>query len=1609
MKLKMATFAIALITASVQGQLQFCNSSTNLPSGTVGQPYNPGMNATICADGASGIRYSESGNFPSWSVVQDLPAIDGTPTTATTYHFTITLTDAVNQSTNKSFSLTINPQPLPSVQTLAASSIAVNSATLNSSVNPNGASTTIYFQYGLTAGYGNMTSSENIGTTSGNYGLSISNLSANTTYHFRIVASNSGGTTNGNDLTFTTSAQPPPTVQTLAASSITTNSATLNLSVNPNGANTTVYFQYGLTASYGSTTFSLTGITTSQSYGISTTPTGPLSANTTYHFRAVAYNSGGTNYGSDLTFNTPPPSQQQPPTVTTLAATSVTTNSATLNLSVNPNGASTTVYFQYGLTASYGNMTFSLTGITTSQDYGISTTTTGPLSANTTYHFQAVAYNSGGTNSGSDLTFTTSSNEPTPTNNFYLLPQCINGFQVDVNGATDPGSSITNLVWNWGDGYQTSGGFPNTHTYSLAGQYILQVTAYNSDGSSDFILQTNNVGPGVLSGCYAWTINAEQGGSVSYQGSVASGTVPSGGSVTLQQAPEVGGPLTANPSPGYSFSGWSASSDIWFNFGSTNTLSVGAVVDGNGTITASFSALAPIVTTASASSVTANSATLNGSVNPNGLATTAYFQYGTSTNYNNTAPVSSLLNGTSTTGVSAPNVSGLAPNTTYHFRLVASSSAGTAYGADTNFTTLSGGTPAPVISSTYSTLTLTPSSQPADGSSQITATATLRDVNDSPVTNRTIQFTATGKATTKIANSTVTTDSSGKATTTITATTPGTSTICLIDPVNVNLITSATATFTQQGLVLPNANLASAISSFDISSESTLNGFSAALAPTVGSEGDYFWSAAHISGAQFASDIAVDGVDLETSSLKFSCPGTVALAMGETVIPGIAEGAVSEIDNLKTSNQSISCNADNLFDTGWINTMANGAVQTTAQAMLDRDQQMMAALWQQEQGEGAGQLLADPNSVLSGLYQDPTGLSDVASILPNCVSGNLEHYLSTQKTSLLNGIPPMSNAQQTAWANDLAARQGVPTVYYNIVWQNQQFLEEMQLENIQAENSWVGLRGADVAESVASAAAVALDCLGQDEAGIVESASIDSINTYVDNSRLNMFEKTYESAFDSVEKCFDYSGRIFLNEASSFAAIENGQWPQTVTATIGTPVHYSIGYLGGILNLLSQVEQESYSDIPIQNTSSTTAVFEIYALYTHSGDYFPGLGWPPLYLVATARASLDPGESETLRVFYTQEQQRPASPDAGSTVKNFVLGNNGSGTFAFPEIDTVWAANWLAESDIAIVSKTGATPQGKTPAIPQPHDDTNSVPTIPNPIAAYWTYSPSNQTYNLQLSIANPFNLPLTAVVTQAIPTNITISSTDGALDDSDSIITWTNILSPNTNITANFSFTCDTPYGSSFTLPAATLLLEDTNSGATLNAAGNVPQLVGLSTVQVNSLIPVGVLGIDSTMLVAVTNLTGTSQSGSLTVTLTDSSGISVMNFLESFSLDGSDGTNLSFTLPGSLSAGSYTLTGSLSVNGGTGQVLAGNYVVPAPPVALNLGSTPALTTNGLNVALQGPAGNYLIEASSDLSSSTNWQPILFYSSTNALFYYNFSVPMATNSNQQFYRAVMP
>jgi sugar lactone lactonase YvrE/alpha-tubulin suppressor-like RCC1 family protein len=97
---------------------------------------------------------------------------------------------------------------------------------------------------------------------------------------------------------------------------------------------------------------------------------------------------------------------------------------------------------------------------------------------------------------------------------------------------------------------------------------------------------------------------------------------------------------------------------------------------------------APKASTEAATAVRAASATLNGKVNPEGSATNYWFEYGTTTSYGTRAPAGPAPVGSGTSDVAESQaVSGLEAGSTYHYRVVAESEAGTAKGEDEAFTT----------------------------------------------------------------------------------------------------------------------------------------------------------------------------------------------------------------------------------------------------------------------------------------------------------------------------------------------------------------------------------------------------------------------------------------------------------------------------------------------------------------------------------------------------------------------------------------------------------------------------------------------------------------------------------------------------------------------------------------------------------------------------------------------------------------------------------------------------------------------------------------------------------------------------------------------------------
>ncbi|MCW8850850.1 MAG: hypothetical protein OQJ81_12790, partial [Melioribacteraceae bacterium] len=195
----------------------------------------------------------------------------------------------------------------PAAYTSSATNVSSNSATLNGTLNPNGITTGYSFEFGTTISYGTTISGTN--TYTGIFDTDVSenviDLLPNTTYHYRLIATNSDGTSYGNDMEFTTESSTivKPTVTTEAASNITSNSARLNGTVNPNGSSTSYSFEYGTNTNYGITVSNGTELNGTTNISVNYDISG-LSPNTTYHYRTIATNTGGTTFGNDLTFTT---------------------------------------------------------------------------------------------------------------------------------------------------------------------------------------------------------------------------------------------------------------------------------------------------------------------------------------------------------------------------------------------------------------------------------------------------------------------------------------------------------------------------------------------------------------------------------------------------------------------------------------------------------------------------------------------------------------------------------------------------------------------------------------------------------------------------------------------------------------------------------------------------------------------------------------------------------------------------------------------------------------------------------------------------------------------------------------------------------------------------------------------------------------------------------------------------------------------------------------------------------------------------------------------------------------------------------------------------------
>ena len=312
-------------------------------------------------------------------------------------------TNSIGTGYGNEISFDTNPVTVPVLTTTDASSIGTTTAVSGGVITSDGGAnvTSKGVCWSVTTNP-TIADSKAEGTGNGTFTSNITGLLPATTYHLRAFATNSAGTSYGNEISFTTLSVSVPTVTTatITVFTMTTANAGGNVTADGGGSVTARGVCYATTAS---PTLSNSVVTGGAGLGKFTASVTGLLPSTTYHVRAYATNSAGTAYGNDVQFTTTAASV---PTITTTVISSLNTTSAVSGGTITSNGGA--VISQSGICwSSSANPTTADSRTTDGSTSGSFSSTMTGLTMATTYYVRAYATNSSGTAYGNQIMFNT--------------------------------------------------------------------------------------------------------------------------------------------------------------------------------------------------------------------------------------------------------------------------------------------------------------------------------------------------------------------------------------------------------------------------------------------------------------------------------------------------------------------------------------------------------------------------------------------------------------------------------------------------------------------------------------------------------------------------------------------------------------------------------------------------------------------------------------------------------------------------------------------------------------------------------------------------------------------------------------------------------------------------------------------------------------------------------------------------------------------------------------------------------------------------------------------------------------------------------------------------
>ena len=542
------------------------------------------------------------------------------------------------------------------------------------------------------------------GSGVGSYTVQMTGLAAHTTYYVRAYAINSIGTSYGNEVSFTTLAE-LPTVTTMEVTNITQTTALGGGNVTDDGG-ASVSARGICWSTSPNPTVNGSHATSGTGMGSFTVSMTDLTANTIYYVRAYATNSAGTAYGDEVSFTTA--QGIATPTVTTLPVSNITQTTATGGGDVTSDGGATVV--ERGICwGTEHNPTIANSHANNGTGTGAFTVDLADLSPTTTYYVRAYAINSAGTSYGDEVSFTTTD---------YLFAPIVTTAEVSNitqttalgggNVTNDGGAPVTErgICWSTSHTPTTSGSHASSgtgtggFTVSMTGltanmTYYVRAYAINSQGTSygdevSFVTAQDIAAP---------TVTTLEVTNITQTTAIGGGNVTADGGATVTErgicwstspSPTVNGSHATNGTGTGSYTinmtGLTANTTYFVRAYAINSAGTSYGNEVSFTTTANL----PTVTTTAVTNIVQTTATGGGNVTADGGATVTDRGICWSIVPVPTVNGSHISSG-SGTGSFTVSMTNLIPNTTYYVRAYAVNSAGTSYGDEVSFTTLSGG------------------------------------------------------------------------------------------------------------------------------------------------------------------------------------------------------------------------------------------------------------------------------------------------------------------------------------------------------------------------------------------------------------------------------------------------------------------------------------------------------------------------------------------------------------------------------------------------------------------------------------------------------------------------------------------------------------------------------------------------------------------------------------------------------------------------------------------------------------------------------------------------------------------------------------------------------